>query len=180
MPGLRFSQSTDLAIHGLWALARLETGRFVLLSDIARSQNVSESYLSKVFQRLTHAGLTRAMRGKRGGYALARPPTEITIGDVVRAIDPEPPMYQCLARERCCEAIENCLLLRVFAEAEQHMYAVLDGVTLADLLTDFLRGGVRMGWLQLDVTPTAAPATPPSAQCPSLYQESQSQGHADA
>ena len=77
MPGLRFSQSTDLAIHGLWALAHLETGRFVLLSDIAHRQNVSKSYLAKVFQRLTHAGITRAMRGKRGGYALARPPEAI-------------------------------------------------------------------------------------------------------
>jgi len=67
MPGLRFSQSTDLAIHGLWALACLETGRFIFLSDIASRQHVSESYLSKVFQRLTRAGLTRAMRGKRGG-----------------------------------------------------------------------------------------------------------------
>ena len=91
MPGLRFSQSTDLAIHGLWALACLETGRFILLSDIASRQHVSESYLSKVFQKLTRAGLTRAMRGKRGGYTLARPPAEISVGDVVRAMDPEPP-----------------------------------------------------------------------------------------
>ena len=168
MPGLRFSQSTDLAIHGLWALACLETGRFGLLSDIARRQNVSESYLSKVFQRLTHAGLTRAMRGKHGGYALARPPDEITVGDVVRAIDPEPPMYQCLAQERCCEATQNCLLLRVFAAAEQQMYAVLDRVTLADLLSDFLRGRERMGWVQLDVTSTEDPETAPPASYPAL------------
>ena len=168
MPGLRFSQSTDLAIHGLWALAHLETGRFVLLSDIAQRQNVSESYLAKVFQRLTHAGITCAMRGKRGGYALAHPPEAITIGDVVRAMAPEPPMYQCLAQERCCEATQNCLLLRVFAEAEQHMYAVLDRVTLADLLSDFLHGKERMAWLQLHVTPTGNPDTSPPAAYPAL------------
>lgn len=168
MPGLRFSQSTDLAIHGLWALAHLEMGRFVLLSDIAQRQNVSESYLAKVFQRLTHAGITRAMRGKRGGYALARLPEAITIGDVVRAMDPEPPMYQCLAQERCCEATQNCLLLHVFAEAEQHMYAVLDRVTLADLLSDFLHSRERMAWLQLYVTPTSHPDTSPSAPSPIL------------
>ena len=167
MPGLQFSQSTDLAIHGLWALACLETGRFILLSDIASRQHVSESYLSKVFQRLTRAGLTRAMRGKRGGYTLARPPAEISVGDVVRAMAPEPPMYQCLAQERCCEAIENCLLLRIFAEAEQHMYAVLDSITLADLLTDALRGKERMGWLQFEVTAAAIPAPPlPSPPAP--------------
>jgi len=163
MPGLRFSQSTDLAIHGLWALAHLKTGGFVLLSDIAHRQNVSESYLAKVFQRLTHAGITRAMRGKRGGYALAHPPEAITIGDVVRAMDPEPPMYQCLAQERCCEAMKDCLLLRVFAEAEQQMYVVLDRVTLADLLSDFLHSRERMAWLQLYVTPAEPPAPSPSA-----------------
>ncbi len=160
MPGLRFSQSTDLAIHGLWALARLETGRFILLSDIASHQHVSESYLSKVFQRLTRAGLTRAMRGKRGGYTLARPPVDITVGDVVRAMDPEPPMYQCMAQERCCEAVGNCLLLRVFAEAEQHMYAVLDRVTLADLLHDVLGDEERMGWIHLNVLMAAGGDTP--------------------
>jgi DNA-binding IscR family transcriptional regulator len=57
-------------------------------------------------------------------------------------------MYQCLAEERCCEAVENCLLLHVFGEAERQMYAVLDGVTLADLLAESLRGARRLTWLQ--------------------------------
>jgi DNA-binding IscR family transcriptional regulator len=77
-------------------------------------------------------------------------------------------MYQCLAQERCCEAFASCLLLRVFAEAEQNMYAVLDRVTLADLLTDFLRSEKRMGWLQLNLTsadaPEILPAVPPSSR----------------
>jgi Rrf2 family nitric oxide-sensitive transcriptional repressor len=141
-----------MAIHGLWALARLEGQHFVLLSELARTQHVSGSYLAKVFQQLSHAGLVRAVRGKRGGYALARPPVDITIGDVVRALEVDAPMYQCLAQERCCEAKLDCLLVRVFAEAEQQMYAVLDKTTLADLLADFQRGMERMSWLQATVT----------------------------
>lgn len=148
MPGTRFSQSTDMAIHGVWALACLEEPRSLLLSDIARTQNVSESYLSKVFQKLTHAGLIQAVRGKNGGYSLARPPASITVGDVVRAIEAEPPMYQCLAEERCCEAVENCLLLHLFGEAERQMFAVLDSVTLADLLAESMRGATQMRWLR--------------------------------
>jgi Rrf2 family protein len=138
-----------MALHGLWALARAESRRFLLLSEIARAQKVSESYLSKVFQKLTRAGLVHAVRGKRGGYALARAPESITVGAVVRAMEADQPMYQCLAQTRCCAAMENCLLLRVFAEAERQMYAVLDGVTLADLMADFLHGVERMAWLQL-------------------------------
>lgn len=164
MPGLRFSQSTDMAIHGLWALACLEGQGFLLLSEIARTQHVSESYLSKVFQKLTRAGLMQAVRGKNGGYALARPAAAITVGDVVRAMEADQPMYQCLAQERCCEAMENCLLLRIFADAERHMYAVLDSVTLADLLADFLRDVERMSWLQpyAPLTSLPTPQVPPS------------------
>jgi Rrf2 family protein len=148
MPGLRFSQSTDMALHGLLALAHMHENRYLLLGDIARAQNLSESYLSKVFQRLSHAGLIRAVRGKRGGYALVRALEEITVGDVVRAIEIEQPMYQCLAQVRCCETNGDCLLLDVFAEAERQMFAVLDGVCLAELKADFLRHIERMTWLQ--------------------------------
>ncbi|GIX48275.1 MAG: Rrf2 family transcriptional regulator [Candidatus Tectimicrobiota bacterium] len=163
MPGLRFSQSTDMAIHGLWALAQLEGRRFVLLGDIARSQNVSESYLSKVFQKLTRAGLVHAVRGKNGGYALARAPESITLGDVVRAMEADQPMYQCLAQERCCEALQDCLLLQTFGEAERQMYAVLDRVTLADLRHDFLRNAQRMTWLHAQAPPAPEPETVPAA-----------------
>lgn len=160
MPGLRFSRSTDMAIHGLWALARLDGGGYQLLGDIATRQNVSESYLSKVFQKLTHAGLIHAVRGKHGGYALARAPEDITVGDVVRAMEADDqPMYQCMAQERCCQAMENCLLLHVFAEAERQMYAVLDNATLADLVDDFLRGVDRMNWLRAMPVPSS-PAKP--------------------
>ena len=95
MPGLQVSQSIDMAIHGLWALARLEEQQFVLLNELARIQNLSESYLAKVFQQLSRAGLVRAVRGKRGGYTLARPPATITVGDVVRALETDAPLYQC-------------------------------------------------------------------------------------
>jgi Rrf2 family nitric oxide-sensitive transcriptional repressor len=147
MPGLQFSQRIDLALHGLWALVRLEKSRLVLVSEIARTQNVSTSYLAKVFQQLSCAGLITSVRGKRGGYALARPPEAITVGDVVRVMESGQPMYQCQARERCCDAVPDCLLLRLFAKAEQQMYAVLDEVTLADLLADFQHNRERMSWL---------------------------------
>jgi Rrf2 family nitric oxide-sensitive transcriptional repressor len=169
MPGLRFSQSTDMAIHGLWALARLEEPqRFLLLSEIARPQNVSESYLSKIFQKLTREGLVKAVRGKRGGYALARLPEEITVGDVVRAIEPEAtqPMYRCLAEERCCAATPSCLLLNAFAEAERQMYAVLDGVSLADLIDNAMQSSEHMGWLHSDLH--ALGPHPPVPQPPHL------------
>jgi Rrf2 family protein len=162
MPGLRFSQSTDMAIHGLLALAHMHEHRYLLLGDIARAQNLSESYLSKVFQRLSHAGLIRAVRGKHGGYALMRGLEEITVGDVVRAMETEQPMYQCLAQERCCETNGDCLLLGVFAEAERQMFAVLDGVRLAELKAEFLRHVERMAWLQPASAKSEAPS--PSAK----------------
>jgi Rrf2 family protein len=155
-----------MALHGLWALARAEGRRFLFLSEIARAQKVSESYLAKVFQKLTRAGLVHAVRGKRGGYALARAPQVITVGDVVRAMEADRPMYRCLAQTRCCAAMENCLLLQVFAEAERQMYAVLDGVSLADLMADFFRSTERMTWLHLSGPGTCLPAAEASQAKP--------------
>ena len=169
MPGLRFSQSTDMALHGLWALARLQAPqRFLLLSEIARPQNVSESYLSKIFQKLSRAGLVKAVRGKRGGYALAHQPEAISVGDIVRAMeaDADQPMYRCLAEERCCAATPSCLLLNTFAEAERQMYTVLDGVTLADLIADAGQSHESMAWLPTDFHALAPP--PPVPHPPHL------------
>jgi DNA-binding IscR family transcriptional regulator len=66
-------------------------------------------------------------------------------------------MYQCLAQERCCTALESCLLLRTFAEAERQMYAVLDSLSLADLMADFRRSTERMSWLHTDFIPSSRP-----------------------
>jgi len=131
---MKFSKSTELAIHGLWLLAN-KRPTLLLISEMAEAQNVSESYLAKIFQKLSRKGLVNSTRGKRGGFTLAREPKEISVADIVRAVEAQEPLYDCMDVGRGCRGRTNCLLRDVFKQAEQRMYATLDGTSLADLMT---------------------------------------------
>ena len=141
---MKLSKSTELAIHGLYQLAATNS-RQLLVSEMASSQKVSISYLAKVFQKLARRGLVRSTRGKRGGFALARQPGEINIAEVVRAVETEEPLYECLGKTRGCKANGTCLMRKRFAEAEQGMFAILEKTTLGDILQS--SNGERNSWL---------------------------------
>jgi Rrf2 family protein len=140
---MKLSKSTELAIHGLYQLA-LTKPRQLLVSEMAVAQHVSTSYLAKVFQKLARKGLVKSTRGKRGGFALARGPEEITLADVIRAVEAEEPLFDCLGPARECRANGQCLMRHRFSEAERSMYTVLDATSLADLLAS--DQGERGAW----------------------------------
>ena len=131
---MKLSKSTELAIHGLFQLAQHKTG-LLLVTEIARAQNVSTSFLSKVFQKLANGGLVRSQRGVKGGFSLARSPKTISLADVVQAVEAKEPLYNCLWRIRGCTAEQKCMVCKTFQKAEANMYAVLKKTSLQDLLT---------------------------------------------
>lgn len=142
---MKFSKSTELAIHGLWLLANKRPG-LLLIAEMAEAQSVSESYLAKIFQKLARKGLVRSTRGKRGGFTLAREPKEISLADVVRAVEAQEPLYDCMDVGRGCRSRASCLLRDVFSRAEQQMYAALEKTSLADLMT-CQDGDARAPWM---------------------------------
>jgi Rrf2 family protein len=130
---MKFSKSTELAIHGLWMLAKKRPG-LLLISEMAEAQHVSQSYLAKVFQKMARKGLVHSTRGKRGGFTLARKPEAISVADVVRAIEANEPLYDCMDVGRGCRGRPDCILRDVFSKAEQVMYTALEQTSLADLM----------------------------------------------
>jgi Rrf2 family protein len=143
---MKFSKSTELAIHGLWILAK-KSPQQVFVADLAMKQNVSQTYLAKVFQKLARKGLVNSIRGKRGGFFLARTPEGISLADVARAVEADEPIYQCLGPTRGCEGHDDCVLRKLFLQAEKMMYKVLEKTTLADLLSVAKTNG-RSKWLR--------------------------------
>lgn len=130
---MKISKSTELAIHSLWMLGRKRSG-MLLVSEMARAQRASRSYLAKVFQRMARTGLVRSTRGKRGGFQLARRPEKISLADVVRAMEAQEPLYDCLHDNRGCRGKTDCLLRETFQEVEQVMLGALERITLGDLI----------------------------------------------
>ena len=130
---MQFSSSIEYAIHGLVYLAVNGTGTATLVGDIAEAIKVPDSYLRKVFQLLVRAGLVSSQRGAKGGLMLARIPAQISLKDVVEAIDGSLPLYSCLKARRKCDALDLCPVSSAFEEARQKMAEVLDATTLESL-----------------------------------------------
>lgn len=106
----------------------------VFLSDIAKKENISEKYLSKIVIPLRHGGLISAIRGAQGGYLLARTPEEITVKDIVRLLEEGAFTVECVYNEELCERSEDCVARNVWARLENAMYNTLAAFTLEDML----------------------------------------------
>lgn len=124
----------------------------VALREIAERQEVSESYLEQVFASLRKAGLITALRGPQGGYTLARPATEISAGDVIRALEgPIAPVHcvdQANPGDRCARR-EFCATRPFWQELGRQINAFLDATTLQDLAdrARSARGGESMYYI---------------------------------
>ena len=92
---MKFSVGVEYALHCLLYMVNLEEGKSVGIRDLATFQGISESYLSKVYARLSKAGIIKSVPGVKGGYALARSADKITFWDVVEAVEGSEPFFQC-------------------------------------------------------------------------------------
>jgi len=115
----------DLAIH--------DDGGPVALSDIAKRQGISLSYLEQLFARLRKRGLVSSMRGPGGGYRLGREPGEIAVSDVIWAVDELVDATRCGGRENC-QGEERCLTHDLWQDLSYQIRDFLDGIDLAQLV----------------------------------------------
>jgi len=130
---VRLTRAGEYGIHGMIHLARRSGDGAVRISEIARAQNVSASFLAKVFQGLRKAGLVTSQRGVGGGVMLGRPADRITLREIVEAIEGPVAINRCLLPEDPCEHAATCPVAEVWRRAQGRMLEVLEGVTLAQL-----------------------------------------------
>jgi Rrf2 family protein len=104
-----------------------------MLSAIAKAQDVPPRFLAKIFQSLAKAGVVKSHRGAKGGFSLARTAADITIKDVIEAI--EGPIYLnvCLISQGECSRDKICPMHAVWEEAQEKMMGVLARANFADL-----------------------------------------------
>jgi len=157
---MRYSQSTELAIDSLFYMAANSQVADFSVDDVATAQHVSASYLAKIFQQLVKAGLLRSHRGSKGGYALGRQPSQISLRDVAIVFEGASPMYECNPTAKMCTLGPKCLIMATFSEAERKMQEVLSGVTLLDIVN---HAAGEAKWTAPSLPPmTAKPAALPN------------------
>ena len=106
----------------------------VTLSDIAKRQGISLSYLEQLFAKLRRNGLVDSVRGPGGGYSLARDPSEISVAEIVLAINENIDARRC-AGESNCSGNEPCLTHGLWEELSDRISSFLNSITLADLVS---------------------------------------------
>jgi len=129
---MRHTKHADFALRVLMYL-RVAPGRRGSIADIATAHRISRNHLDKVVRRMSEVGLVATMRGRGGGVQLVRDPSTITVGDVMRAMEDDFAVVECLGPARYCRIAGVCGARSVFAQALRAYFEVLDGVTLDDI-----------------------------------------------
>jgi Rrf2 family protein len=106
----------------------------VFLKDIAREEGISEKYLSLIIIPLRTKGLVTSTRGAHGGYTLARSPEEISVEEVVEAIDGKPTLVDCVANNGVCPRADRCATRDVWSILGDRITETLNAVDLAQLV----------------------------------------------
>jgi len=108
--------------------------RLITIDETARTYDISRAHLMKVVNVLTRSGYLEGVRGRSGGFRLARPPAEINLGAVIRETEPDFALVECFTPDNRCLISRFCRLPNVLNEALNAFVATLDRYTLADLL----------------------------------------------
>jgi Rrf2 family nitric oxide-sensitive transcriptional repressor len=130
---MRLTVHTDYALRVLMTLAVVDD-RVVTIDELARRHRVSKNHLMKVAQTLVGLGLVQSVRGRAGGLRLKRDPREIRMGAVVRELEEDMRVVECLGDgPGACVFTGACRLTRALARAVEAFLSELDKLTLADL-----------------------------------------------
>lgn len=140
----RLGDGVEAALHCAAVLAELPEDKVLSGRDLATLHGLSESYLLKHMRALTAAGVTEAVPGPRGGFRLARAPGQISLLDVVEAVDGPGPAFVCREIRRKGDVTSNdpcayrrdCFIKRRMMTAEEAWRASLRGQSLTDLMAD--------------------------------------------
>jgi Rrf2 family transcriptional regulator, nitric oxide-sensitive transcriptional repressor len=133
---MQLSRFTDYALRVLIYAAARPDAR-CLTTDVATAFRISRHHLVKVVNELQHLGYLETIRGREGGFVLARPPARIRIGDVIRSTEGTMALVECFDRgTNTCPLAPACGLKGVLSEAFEAFLAVLDRHSLADLVAE--------------------------------------------
>ncbi len=132
---MRLSTRGYYGLKAMFDLAQHYGPKPIPLKIVAKRQHLSVHYLEQLMAMLRKADLVRGIRGARGGYILTREPDQITVGDVIRALEgPIAPVY-CVSEEEpgVCDEADYCITRTVWAKLRDGIAAVIDSINLADL-----------------------------------------------
>jgi Rrf2 family cysteine metabolism transcriptional repressor len=133
---MKLSTKGKYGVRAVFEIARHYGNGPISIKEIAERQGISFSYLEQILHKLGKAGLIESVRGPAGGYLLARKPTELTIGDIVRVLEGPIALSHCLepGETADCYQADDCVARMVWAKVGAKIEEALDSISFDDLL----------------------------------------------
>ena len=136
---MKLSTRGRYGIHAMYDLARNADCGPQPIKAIAERESIPEAYLEQLIAILKRENLVVSTRGAQGGYMLSRRPEEITVGDVLRALEGGLNLVDCLLEEDTCGKTCACPSRIVWMKIRDGLNRVVDGITLQDMVNDYER-----------------------------------------
>ncbi|MEJ2684052.1 MAG: Rrf2 family transcriptional regulator [Candidatus Sulfobium sp.] len=121
---MQITRETDYAIRCVLYLAG-KRGSVTMVDEISREKSIPKSFLAKILQKLSKSGIVRSYRGVRGGFELARDPEEVSLLDVMEAVQGPVAMNACALDESVCSLSSSCSVHPVWVEVREEVEKLL-------------------------------------------------------
>ena len=133
------SKKTKYALKALVALAKHRPEELVMIGQLAEQERIPKKFLELILLELKNRGILKSRQGKGGGYALAKQPSSIKVGEVIRLIEGPLALTPCVSQsayEKCDECLDEniCGIRSIMKDVREVMSKLLDGTSLADLI----------------------------------------------
>jgi Rrf2 family protein len=137
------TKMTRYGTRAVFDIAYHSSGLPVHVKDIAKRQELSVKHLEQIVHKLKKADCIKSVRGPHGGYVLTKDPSEITVGDIVRAVGEPLDLVCCVSDDRTCHRADQCPTRPIWEETSRRIKEYLNRVTIADLCEDAKKKGVE-------------------------------------
>lgn len=144
---MKINTSIQYGVRALCDIVYHGEGTLVHVRDISKRQDISPRYIEQIFQKLRKGGIVKSVRGPDGGYFLARRADEITVGDIIRAIDGKSiQLVNCRGDQRLsgkpCERLERCVVSDIWGGASKRLMDYFDSIRLKQICEEARKRGV--------------------------------------
>lgn len=131
---MQITRQADYAVRAVLYLAQRGSGARVSTAQVALEQHIPPTFLAKIISQLSTAGVVRATRGARGGISLARPPEEISLLEIVEAIDGPVTLNECTQDPSICQMGDTCAVREVWCDLRVELVGRLKSTTFNQLV----------------------------------------------
>jgi len=127
-------RNTDYGLRALVYLVKRGADQAVPVRNIAEAEGVSEDFLRKIFQTLAEAEIVKSHRGSRGGYSITKEPEDISILEVMEALQGPIAINRCFLGKDSCPNFNKCQLKEKLTTIQEGLHDFFSGISIADLL----------------------------------------------